>query len=396
MSARAARLATTARSRVTVMTTQILEPLTVLHVLAPAAFGGLEQVVVTLATGQQSRGCSVHVAAIVGTNSAELPMMPPLRAAGVTVHKLAFPGRAYRAQLVALQDLCARVSPDVIHTHGYLPDFLGALLHRPSRRTALVTTVHGFTGGGLKNRLYEALQRRTFGRFDAVVAVSRKLATQLARGDDQSERIRTIPNACAPMPNVVEPSSARQVLGIPEGGFTVGWVGRISPEKGLDILIHALALLRDVPVRLTVVGDGSEKNKMQALADQLSVAPRIAWAGVVTDVSQLLGAFDVLVISSRTEGTPIILLEGMSAGVPIVTTAVGGIPDVVSGSEAILVDTSPEAVAKGIREVYRNPQAARGRAVLAKELVRSAGGIDDWLARYESVYASARAGKSNS
>jgi glycosyltransferase involved in cell wall biosynthesis len=377
-------------NRFDVMRPPRLEPFTILHVVAPATFGGLEQVVHSLAAGQQSRGSSVHVAALVGLGAPEPMMISPLRAAGVTVHALAFPGRAYRAQLMALRDLCARVSPDVIHTHGYLPDFLGALLPRSSRRAALVTTVHGFTGGGWKNRLYEVLERQAFRRFDAVVAVSRKLERELAPSGDVDGLIRAIPNACPPTQNILEPLAARQSLDVPEGVFSIGWVGRISHEKGLDILIEALARLADLPLRLTVVGAGSDRDAIQSMAQQRGLSPHVIWAGVVPEAARLLRAFDLLIISSRSEGTPIILLEAMNAGVPIVTTAVGGIPDVVSSSQALLVDPNPSAIADAIREVYRNPRAASQRAALARERFDSISAVDPWLDRYTDVYVSAR------
>jgi glycosyltransferase involved in cell wall biosynthesis len=368
-----------------------LEPFTVLHVIAPASFGGLEQVVLALAAGQQRRGCSVHVATLVGPDGPEPLMVSPLRAAGVTVHTLAFSGRAYRAQLSALRDLCDRLSPDVVHTHGYLPDFLGALLRHVSRRAALVTTVHGFTGGGWRNRLYEALERRAFRRFDAVVAVSRKLERELAPSGDVDGRIRAIPNACPPTQNILDPLAAREFLGVPKRVFSIGWVGRISHEKGLDILIDALAQLADLPVRLTVVGDGSDRDAMQSMAQQRGLGPRVTWAGIVPEAARLLRAFDLLVISSRTEGTPIILLEAMNAAVPIVTTAVGGIPDVVTSSHALLAEPNSIAIADAIREAYRNPEAASRRADLARQRFDSISAIDPWLDLYSDVYVAARA-----
>src|SRR6266550_2025197 len=127
----------------------------IVHLVAPAAFGGLETVVQVLGRGLRGLGHDVHVlAVVVGGETAE-PFLAPLAEAGVSTRTLAVPGRAYLRERAAV-----------------------------ARRLQIptVTTVHGFTGGGWKNRFYEWLQCRAFRRFDAVVAVSRPLAERLARG----------------------------------------------------------------------------------------------------------------------------------------------------------------------------------------------------------------------
>ena len=179
------------------------------------------------------------------------------------------------------------------------------------------------------------------------------------------------------------------MLGVPPSAFTVGWVGRISAEKGLDVLLDALPSLSDIPVHLAVVGDGPLRVELEALARGAALTDRITWAGIVPDAGTLLRAFDVVVLSSRTEGTPIILLEAMAAGVPVVATAVGGVPDVVTGAEALLVDAeNPVALASAIRAIVADRSAAEARAARARGRLVAEFALEPWLLAYERIYRS--------
>jgi len=155
------------------------------------------------------------------------------------------------------------------------------------------------------------------------------------------------------------------------------------------VLIDALRLVRDLPLGVSIVGEGSagEQRSLLARARRCGVAQRIQWHGLVPDASRLYKAFDVFVLSSRTEGTPIVLLEAMAAGVPIVATRVGGVPDVLTSAEAVLVPSaSPVALAAAIRAVYRDPAAAHARAQRARERLLADFTVPPWVRRYEAVY----------
>jgi len=360
----------------------------VLHVLAPAPFGGLERVVHTLARGQLAMGCDARVFALL-SEGAPLPLsLEEMQGAGIPTIPVALPGRAYHRQLRSLMDVCESFRPDVVHTHGYVPDVL-ARFGADRIPASLVSSVHGFTGGDWRNRLYEWLQRRSLRRFDAVVAVSRKMATELAAAGVSDRLLHVIPNAWSSDAPVLDASSARAQLGVPDDSFSIGWVGRISLEKGLDVLVDALPALVDLPFRLTVVGDGPERAPVEKRATERGVDRHISWAGVISGAARFLRAFDVLVLSSRTEGTPMILLEAMHARVPIIVTAVGGVPDVVSPSEGLLVPSNdPAALSVAIRMVHDDREAATARAERAASRLEREFAVGPWIERYEEVYRS--------
>lgn len=358
----------------------------IVHLVAPAEFGGLERVVQILGQGLQGRGHEVHVVAVGSEPKALEPFLSPLADAGVQTHALAMPGRQYSRERAAIADLCRRLGPDVVHTHGYRPDVLHASAVR-RLGVPVVTTVHGFTGGGWKNRFYEWLQCRAFRRFNAVVVVSRPLADRLARAGVDRSRIHAVPNAWRETKPLLKRDAARAALGIPRDGFVVGWVGRLSQEKGADVLLEALPYLSDVPLSVSVVGSGDQQDALQVRARELGLNGRVRWHGAVSDAERVFPAFDVCVLSSRTEGTPVVLFEAMSAEVPIVATRVGGVPDVVSPAEGALVRSEdPEALAAEVRRVHGDPVAARQRASAALARLVREFGVAPWLDRYEAIY----------
>jgi glycosyltransferase involved in cell wall biosynthesis len=280
----------------------------------------------------------------------------------------------------------------VVHTHGYRPDVVDA---GPARRLGIptVTTVHGFTGGDWKNRLYERLQRRAHRSFDGVVGVSRPLVEQLIRGGIAPRRVHFVQNAWEATAPPLDRLAARRALGLREEGFVAGWAGRLSAEKGPDVLLDALVHLTDLPVSVSFLGNGQERRSLVARARRLNVERTIRWHGIVPDAGRLFAAFDVFVLSSRTEGTPMVLFEAMAAGVPIVATRVGGVPDVVSPAEAALVGADdPTALAAAIHAVYRNTLAAQQRARAARARLERDFSVTPWLQRYEAIYAAVARG----
>jgi glycosyltransferase involved in cell wall biosynthesis len=317
------------------------------------------------------------------------PVVDRLTDAGIPVHVLKLAARAYMQERSEFGRRCRLLAPDVVHSHGYRTDVLDGRL---ARRLGfpVVTTVHGFTGGNWKNRVFERLQIRAFRKFDAVVAVSRPLAARLQAAKVPASRLHTLPNAWSPGPPPLDRHRARQFLGL-EKDFTIGWVGRLTHEKGADVLVRALSRLHALPVRVSFVGDGRERTSLERLASDLGVAERIRWHGIVSDAARVFPAFDVFVLSSRTEGTPISLFEAMAAQSPIIATSVGGVPDVVSNREAILVPADDDdALARAIERVYRCPEAAADRAEAARERLQAEFSPMPWLQKYEDVYRSVR------
>lgn len=360
-----------------------------LHILAPGRFGGLERVVHDLAAAQRDAGLRVAVAAVVDPASPPDAFLERLRRSGIATHVVRVPARAYLRERRALRALATGLAPRVAHTHGYRADVIGGAA-ASGAGFPVVSTVHGFTGGGRRNRLYEALQARVLRRFDAVAAVAASVAANLRARGVPPERIHVVRNAWRPSGAPHSRADARAALGLPADAAVAGWVGRLSPEKGAELFLEAVARARH-GVLASVVGDGPEAARLARLAARLGISARVAWHGALPDAAALFPAFDVFVLSSGTEGTPMVLLEAMACRVPIVATRVGGVPDVVGPGEARLVPPGDAvALARAIDDVLDHPGAAATRAAAAAARLATDFSPAAWVEGYEALYASAR------
>ena len=371
-------------------------PLSIAHVLAPNGAGGLESVVLALAIGQSRSGQTVRVIAVETPGADIASFNSTLEAAGIEVLRVRVRGRAYLEERAAVVALCRHVAPDIVHTHGYRPDVVdGPAIRRLG--IATVSTIHGLTNHeNLKGRFFHWLQARALRRYDAVAVVSRPLVQAYAERGISADRLHCVPNGWGGPPPL-ERDAARRSLGIDEHDVVVGWIGRLSAEKGADVFINAMARVArrhasESQLKAVVIGDGPERESLRERARLLGLTDQqIDWLGVVTGAGRLAAAFDVFVLSSRSEGTPIVLLEAMAAGTPVVATSVGGVPDVVTRAEALLVPPDePLALAAAIDDSLRHRPAAHARAAAARQRLAAEYDLGLWLSRYEEVYREAR------
>jgi glycosyltransferase involved in cell wall biosynthesis len=178
----------------------------------------------------------------------------------------------------------------------------------------------------------------------------------------------------------------RQKLGITAGVLAFFYVGRLDPIKDLGTLLDAFAALPPEVSRrsrLYLVGEGTERAKLEAKRDALGLAERVILLGARNDVSELLLAADAFVMSSISEGLPMVLLEAMAAGVPCVATAVGGIPRLLGSDRGLSVPAQDSAaLASAMASVAQSPELRARLVANAKEKLRKNHAFDAVVDRY--------------
>ena len=276
---------------------------------------------------------------------------------------------------------------DVLHSHKFGSNAWGALLARTAR-VPLVVHEHNFSQEPSRSR--RLIDRRWIAsRARRVMCVSESVA-DIERACGVPDRlIELVPNGVR-IDDAWPRGAARAELGLSHSSFTVGIVGRLRPEKAHEVLLEAIAQLavtqgRDV--RLCIVGDGPRSAELQLLAGKLGIASRVTWAGERRDAATLASAFDAGVVCSHWEGLPLAALESMAAGVPLVASAVGGLPTLLDGGAGLLVPPAdPAELAAAIARLmddraHREAVAAAGHRRVAERY-----SFDGMVRRVQDIY----------
>ncbi len=261
-------------------------------------------------------------------------------------------------------------------THGFKANVVGYLATRRTH-TPHVAFVRGFTAENKRVVLYEMLERQALKRAQRVVCVSQKQAEEIGRLRKNRRPPVVVKNAMLPpysRQNEGKPPS-RSSLGIPHDAFVFGSVGRLSPEKGHRFLISAFHKLcsaqgPNAKSFLIVVGDGKEQGPLERQASQLGIRERVHFAGFQGNPGEWMRLFDCMVQPSLTEGTPNSVLEALCLRVPVIATAVGGVPDlIVDGRNGLLVPSADlNEMAEAMQRMQNSPDLKTRLIAGAEEL----------------------------
>ena len=305
------------------------------------------------------------------------------------------------AALARLVRELRRFRPDIVHTHGAKAGTLGrlaALALGPGRPRATVHTFHGhsLTGyfGSRKAALFLQIERLLARRTSRLIAVSDEVRADLVRlGVAPAERFEVIRlgldlsrfDADAATRRAGR-ERMRAALGIPAGARVVTLVARLVPIKRVDRFLAVAAELAPLEdVWFVIAGDGELRAALQATPLPRGLRERIVWAGFQRDVPAVCFASDVVALTSDNEGTPVSLIEAQAAGVPVVSTRVGGATTVVASSSGALVDPGDvRGFADAVRARLERPVAtepARRRVLETFSLDRLVGDVDDLYRR---------------
>jgi glycosyltransferase involved in cell wall biosynthesis len=353
-------------------TTQPLAGVCVAAIIDTSVVSGPSRQLVHLALGLRARGVRMHVILFGGPRRVPSALRPVLESADIEHTVVLEKRRSDLSVVPRLRRTLDSIGVHLVQTHGYRPAVLAYLVKRSGLRTPWVAFSHGVTTEDWKVRLYHRLDRWVSRRADRIVVMSRRHAEDWS---DVDAKVDVIYNAVIDAVDAGElpPATMARVRSLPRP--RVGVIGRLSSEKGVDVFLEALSLLRDRGINVSgvIAGDGPERAALEADTRARGLTASVALLGAVQPIAPLYRELDAIVIPSRSEGLPNVLLEACRLDTPFLATRVGGIPEIVSPNRAgILVEPGRAAdLAEGVATLLarlNDVESRDGRRRIAEQV----------------------------
>jgi glycosyltransferase involved in cell wall biosynthesis len=378
-------------------------PVRVVRVIARLNIGGPAQHAILLAAGlDRARFVTTLVTGVVGRGEGDFSGMAHARGVDPVVipelGRAIHPARDLTA-LIKLIRLFRTLRPDIVHTHTAKAGTLGRLAARLARVPVKIHTFHGHVLEGYFSRpvtrVFLEIERQLARTTDRLVTVSPRLKAQLlAMGIGRPEQVEVVPLGLDlerfRRARLASPT-LRPSLGLTGGTPLLGIVGRLVPIKDHATLFQALERLHDEgpAVHLVVIGDGEERARLEALAGRLGLGARIHFLGWRVDLETILKELDVVTCASRNEGTPVALIEAMAAGIPVLSTDVGGVADLVTHEETgwLVPSGDPDAMASAIRRLLSDRLLGARLAAAGQVAALDRHDVTRLVSRVEALYS---------
>lgn len=356
------------------------------HIVYSLQIGGLEELVLNLVRKMDRRRFRLSVVVLRDDG----PLSLEMEKIGVTVHRLH--GReGFSFPLIRrLAALLREHNIDAVHTHDLGPFIYGGLASIINFNRNVFHTEHSYLAQNSRRLM---MFERLLGYYcRVIIADSRDVAQMLIeRQKIPGRKVRTILNGIdLDRFNHLDTAAIRRELGIRRDAFVIGTVGRMVPVKNQALLLKAFARFAATRTAdLVMVGDGSERPGLEALAEQLGIGSRVHFTGARRDVPALLASLDLFVLPSLSEGLSLTLLEAMAALRPVIATEVGGNPEVIHHEKNGLlvpsndVEQLSEALCRmnGPNPAWRDTLASCGRKTVEEKF-----SLDSMVHAYVQLY----------
>ena len=354
---------------------RILQVITSLHI------GGAEKLIVDMSPLYQKKGMQVDVLLFDGT---ETPLKQELQENGIQVFHLGIGGRVYNPFFI-LKLIPFLRHYDIIHTHNTACQYFTALAKCFSfSKVKLVTTEHSTTNRRRNITWFRIIDKFVYSQYNIIISISHAVTDMLRQYSGYAYPIETIPNGInIPLFQQAE-SLDRSTLKLAFHSCLVTMVAGFREEKDQDTLIRAISHL-PASYKLCLVGDGVRRQICETLVKNLGLEDRVVFAGIRSDIPQILKASDIIVVSSHWEGFGLVAVEGMAAGKPVIASNVSGLADVVREAGILFPQGDEKTLANIIERLMNDKSFYRQTAEQCMQRALEYD-IQKTVDAYENVY----------
>ncbi len=359
-----------------------MKQINICHLISSNGLFGAEKVMLSLAANMNYNGIKSWVIGIKNSYNPHSELIDEAKDKEIPAITIESRGRFDFKSVDKICEFIRQNDISVLHAHNYKANLLGLLAARKTK-IPIVTTLHGYIGGGAKLRFYESIDRFILRFFNKVILVDDSLRKWFKNG---SPKPSIINNGVS-----LEVSSCNNTLSKDKKGLVIGSIGRLSPEKGHKYLLEAFSrAIKDYPdLQLIIVGDGELRNELEGLTSSLGVKENVTFTGFQKDVTKYYNSIDIYVSPSLLEHFPLTILEAMGFGKAIVATNVGGTPDLIKkeGFTGLLINPgSSDAIYKAILTYILQPSLRKTYGGNSMQFVKENYSLEKMVDSYKKVY----------
>lgn len=373
------------------------DPITVVHLLHTMAYGGIETIVINWLRDVDRNRFDLRLVCFEnpGGGGSEEPFVEAATRAGFAVHKIPWhKGKPVRRAARELARLMRQCDARIVHTHNTYADVVGYLAAQQTGAKA-VASLYVWGEFTWKRNILQFIDTWFLRRFDHVVCQCEKTRADTIHRRIAADKVSVVdagfPIQTADM-TAEQRSARRREFGAEDDHVVLVNVARLYPEKAHDHLLRSFKLLREScpQARLWIAGVGPLEAEVKELCTQLGLDPYVRWIGFTDDLWQLFALADIQVHPTDNEGIPLAIVHGMAAAMPIVATAVGGVPEVLTDGESgrLIQPRDEQAFIDATLELIHDPTRAAALGQAAQRFVAEEYSQAKGVERLTNLYAS--------
>lgn len=365
----------------------------VLHLISTKAFLGAERVICEILKKNNSNNITMSLGILTSSGDIIKRFHKEIGRTDIVILKFGGSEKLSFNTVKRISNYIQENSINIVHSHNYKSDFYAFICKLIIKnKLHLIASNHTWKLNTIREYGYKWLDSLIMKKFDGLIAISSEIKDEMIRAGINKSKIKIILNGvdCEEHERSLAKTEARARLELGENDFIVGCVASLTPEKGHMTLLKAFSEVHTATseIKLCLVGEGPERNKIENYIYDNKLSETVFLKGSRADIRELYKGFDVFILPSYQEGLPMVLLESMASGVPVIVTYVGAIPEIIQNNQngIIIEPGNIGQMAQAILEINSNKEIRGTIRKNALKTVKEKYSSDLMTEEYQQIY----------
>lgn len=367
-----------------------LYPISIIHFITDLSIGGAQRMLCNILPHFDRRKFEPVVVCLFGGDSL---IAEGMKNSGIKVIDLQMKNKLDIYAIWRFYNLLRKEKPIILHSSLFHASIIARVVGKLVKVPIIITWRHNIDHG---NDIREWINKVTSSWDDCVIAVSNAVKeSEIKSTGVNSEKVVVINNCIDTRIyariNGFEKKRIKNDLGIPEKAFLIGSIGRLHTKKGFNVLLQSFKKIKEsIPNSwLIIVGEGELRESLEEIAQDLEISEFTIFTGILNNIPEILGIIDVFVMSSHSEGMPLVILEAMASQLPVVATSVGGIPEVISNNQTglLIPPNDPGSIVDRVIQIYNDNNLSKSLGKAGQERIKFSFDVIPITNQIENLYS---------